>query len=150
MLIFCAIKGFCLNIQPPSDSVVIDLSKGKISAETAELLKKMEDNSSQENVYKIIFFAPAGFEMPINLTVLGSVLSCANDEDNQIKLKLNKDIYYYVSSDKNELPLLSYDGKNWGKVTDLFTGVISFGVGVKGDTPNIKPVFNLMFEVNTK
>ena len=135
--------GFCIENGPSEEALILNLSELD-----TDILKDLEENP-EDWAGKLVFYAPAGYEMALNFTLSGDIASSASEED-IIKIRFAEPVYFYAP--KEGEPLFSIDGKSWEKTAKLFSGIISFGCGVKKDeeTEEDKNIFNLNFQVNLR
>ncbi len=135
--------GFCGEVFPPADVIMLDLSNLDVN-----VLKSLQENP-EELAGKLIFYAPAGYELNLRVSMGGSVVSSISNED-YIKVKFDKPVYFYAPAEGE--PLFSIDGENWGETGELFSGSISFGCGVEKseEDDTDKATFNLGFEINLR
>lgn len=88
--------------------------------------------SQKPEGHDYILYIPARAEIPVHLTVAGSLISAPIDHKSVTKI--NQDLYIYKY-------WASLDGKNWVPSRDLVSMPVAIGVGPEGGQVRIKVDF---------
>ena len=143
-LFICTGSGHCEVNAPKADTPVINI--GEVSEEKLTELT----NLCKEKNSEFIFFAPAGFEMPVKIKIEGDVISAIDGTKEPVVIKFQKPVYFFASSKDENAPVFSLDGSIWKSATELFGGKISFGAGKEKNSDGTIAVFNLNLQLNVR